>query len=184
MFIQIAVCRNKNPSRRGRNLVFVCALLKCPLPLAFLQCFLSKEIKTFWRENSFHLGEEVKTSDFHLDFLNFLWISTSYFLLFPLLCNQRWCSQSPHQSGYSHLNLGNQKYLKMWKAKKIMLKCVKKRGKEGDTKHIFIRVILVILEYRLREMNEKLLLPEPSHYISNKSNFFIPGPIIKFWQFS
>ena len=59
-----------------------------------------------------------------------------------------------------------------------------KRGKEGDTKHIFIIVILVILEYRLREMNKKLLLPEPSHYISNKSNFLIPGEIIKFWQFS
>ena len=82
--------------------------------LPFLQCFLSKEIKTIGKENSFHSGKRWRHPDFHLDFLSFsLWISTSYFLQFPLLCKEGWCSQSPHQSGYSHLNLQN------WKSKNI-----------------------------------------------------------------
>ena len=98
------------------------ARLNCSLPLPFLQCFLSKEIKTFRRENNFHSGEEVISIWISSIFLR---ISTSYFLLFPLLCNQRLCSQSPHQSGYSHLNLGNQKYLKMCKTEKMMLKCAR-----------------------------------------------------------
>ena len=124
-FVPIAVCCNKKPSRRGGNLVFVrakCRTFEMFTSTAFSQCFLSKEIKTFRRENNFHSGEEVISIWISSIFLR---ISTSYFLLFPLLCNQRLCSQSPHQSGYSHLNLGNQKYLKMCKTEKMMLKCAR-----------------------------------------------------------
>ena len=97
--LQFCLCARKMPRFWSKNEIvdFHC----------LLQCFLSKEIKTFGKENSFHSGKRWRPPDFHLDFLSFpLRISTSYFLQFPLLCNQRWCSQSP-QSGYSHLNVQN-----------------------------------------------------------------------------
>ena len=84
--------------------VWILDFLEQQLPL--LSCFLSKEIKTFGKAKQFPLeGWGENTRDFHLDFLSFsLRISTSYFLQFPLLCNQGGCSQSP-QSGYSQLNV-------------------------------------------------------------------------------
>ena len=51
------------------------ARLNCSLPLPFPQCFLSKEIKTFRRENNFHSGEEVIS----------IWISSIFFADFHLI---------------------------------------------------------------------------------------------------
>ena len=83
-FVPIAVCRNKKPSRRGGNLVFVrakCRTFEMFTSIAFSQCFLSKEIKTFRRENNFHSGEEVIS----------IWISSIFFCGFP-----------PHIFSYFH----------------------------------------------------------------------------------
>ena len=70
------------PIQSSCNLVFVFALnasrLKCWLPLPFLQCFLSKEIKTFGKQNSFHLEDEVKTPRISI------WISWVFLCGFPL----------------------------------------------------------------------------------------------------
>ena len=98
------------------------ARLKCSLPLPFPSVFFQRRLKHFEEKTISTRGKRWFPFGFPQFFLR---ISTSYFLLFPLLCNQRLCSQSPHQSGYSHLNLGNQKYLKMCKTEKMMLKCAR-----------------------------------------------------------
>ena len=102
------------PIQRGCNFVFVRAKcrafdpkMKLLTSIAFSSVFFQRRLKHLERKTVSTRGKRWRPPDFHLDFFSFsLRISTSYFLQFPLLCNQRWCSQSP-QSGYSHLNVQN-----------------------------------------------------------------------------